>query len=47
MKKHEKVSGVWHKYVKIGDEEIINFDNAFPLKLEYESNPLPSDANWR
>ena len=26
---------------------ILDIDKHFPAKLEYEADPLPSDANWR
>lgn len=26
---------------------IFNLNKEYPVKLEYEANPLPSDANWR
>ena len=47
LNKLGKITGIWHKYVKFDDEILIDFDTEFPFRLEYESNPLPSDANWR
>ena len=35
VKKFGKISGVWHKYIKFDDDLLIDFDNEFPLKLEY------------
>lgn len=42
-----KVNGNWHRGVRFNGEEVLNFDRQFPLSLEYEQHPLPSDANWR
>jgi hypothetical protein len=40
-------SGIWNKYIKFNNEEVLNFDTNVPLKLEYEYKPLASDSNWR
>ena len=47
LKAYGKISGVWNKYFKYNNEEIFNYDRQFPLILEHEPHPIPSDANWR
>ncbi len=47
MKDYGKISGIWNKFICYNDGEIWNFDRQFPVVLEYEANPLPSDSNWR
>ena len=42
-----KISGVWNQNVCYNDNEIFNINQRYPLLLEYESKPLPSDSNWR
>ncbi len=40
-------SGIWNKYVCFNGAEVWNWDRQYPVILEYEASPLPSDANWR
>lgn len=47
LKEHGKISGIWNKYVLFNGNEVFSFDREFPVVLEYENKPLPSDANWR
>ena len=42
-----KISGIWNKYILFNGTEVFSFDRDFPVVMEYENNPLPSDANWR
>ena len=42
-----QVSGIWNKYILFNGNEVFNVDQEFPVVLEYENHPLPSDANWR
>ena len=42
-----KIHGIWNTCLKFNDEILLDIDKEFPVKLEYEANPLPSDANWR
>lgn len=42
-----QISGIWHKYILFNGTEVFNSDQEFPVILEYENLPLPSDANWR
>lgn len=47
IKKLGKLHGIWHKKILFGDEVLLDYDATLPIKMEYESAPLPSDANWR
>jgi len=47
LKDHGKISGIWNKYVLFNGNEMFSFDREYPVVLEYENKPLPSDANWR
>jgi hypothetical protein len=47
VKDFGKINGVWNKSIFFNGQEIFCFDRQFPVILEYEKNPLPSDANWR
>ena len=42
-----KFNGVWHQITFFESEELLDIGKQLPFKLEYEKNPLPSDANWR
>jgi hypothetical protein len=42
-----RISGIWNKYTKYDEETLLDIDREFPARLEHETNPLPSDANWR
>ena len=42
-----KISGVWNLNVCFNDRELFNINQQYPLLLEYEAHPLPSDSNWR
>lgn len=47
LKEYGKITGIWNRYICYNGNEIFSFDRQYPLVLEYEANPLPSDANWR
>jgi hypothetical protein len=47
VKELGRFEGVWNKYVKFNDKEILNFDQTAPLCIEYVTQPLASDSNWR
>ena len=47
IEKIGKIHGIWNKKSMFENDCILDIDNEKPAKLEYEANPLPSDANWR
>lgn len=47
VEKLGKVHGIWNLFIKYEDEILIDFDREFPTTMEYDTNPLPSDSNWR
>lgn len=47
VKDYGRINGVWNKYISYNETEIWNFDKQYPVVLEYEAHPLPSDSNWR
>jgi hypothetical protein len=42
-----KFDGVWHNHIKFDDKVYWDSEKDFPYILEYEANPLPSDAKFR
>ena len=47
VKDYGKFSGIWNQYVSFNGAEVWSWDRQYPVILDYEANPLPSDANWR
>lgn len=47
LKEMGKFHGRWNKELIFENRLLFNYDSQFPLELEYEPYPLPSDANWR
>ena len=42
-----KISGIWHKYFEFDGVKYWEFGKTDAYELEYERNPLPSDAIYR
>lgn len=47
LKIHAQIEGDWLSHIKFGKETLWEYDQIRPYKLDYYSNPLPSDCRFR
>ena len=47
IRKVASFDGIWNSYVRMDNEEVVNFMTDLPYIFEYQNHPIPSDSRYR